>query len=99
MLRDFRPDIVHVRIFLSRISPLILPLLADVPAILHEAWYRSICPVGTKLLPSGQICEVPSGTACARNRCFPLYAWPTAMLQLRLFRHWRGVFDAGPARM
>src|SRR5579863_3905719 len=48
ILAEFRPDVVHVRLFLSQLSPLILPLLADVPAIYHVAWYRCICPIGTK---------------------------------------------------
>jgi len=93
VLRNFRPDVVHVRIFLSQISPAILPLLRDVPAILHEAWYRSICPIGTKMLRDLTPCHQPAGGACLRNRCFPIYAWPSAMLQLELFRRWRGVFD------
>ena len=93
VLAQFRPDVVHVRIFLSQISPLILPLLRRVPAILHEAWYRSICPIGTKMLPDLRSCSEPAGSACLRNHCFPVYAWPTAMLQLEMFRRWRDAFD------
>jgi hypothetical protein len=70
-LRDFQPDIAHVRLFHSRLSPLILPLLADVPAIHHVAWYRSICPTGTKLLPDGTACSEPAGVACLRHGRFP----------------------------
>src|ERR1700679_3026124 len=33
ILQNFKPDIVHVRLFLSQLSPLILPLLENVPAI------------------------------------------------------------------
>ena len=93
VLGEFQPEVVHVRIFLSQISPLILPLLRKIPAILHEAWYRSICPIGTKMLPDLRRCCEPAGPACLRNHCFPVYAWPTAMLQLEMFRRWRGAFD------
>jgi len=94
ILAEFRPDVVHVRLFLSQLSPLILPLLVDVPAIYHVAWYRCICPIGTKMLPNRASCQEPAGTACLRNGCFPAYAWPSAMFQLKLWRHWSHVFNA-----
>ena len=34
IIDEFEPDVVHVRIFLTQLSPLILPLLRDVPSIL-----------------------------------------------------------------
>ncbi|HTW65676.1 MAG TPA: glycosyltransferase family 4 protein [Bryobacteraceae bacterium] len=93
VLRDFQPDVAHVRLFLSQLSPAILPLLEDVPAIHHVAWYRSICPIGTKMLPTGASCHEPAGAACWRNHCFPSYAWPSAMLQMKLFKQWRTAFN------
>ena len=32
-LAGFRPDVVHVTMFLTQLSPLILPLLEDVPSL------------------------------------------------------------------
>lgn len=93
-IRDFRPDLVHVRLFLSQLSPLILPVLQNVPAVFHVAWYRSICPIGTKMLPQGDSCTERAGMACLRHRCFPRWAWPAAMLQFKLWRQWRDAFDA-----
>ncbi|MGP0070794.1 MAG: glycosyltransferase family 4 protein [Bryobacteraceae bacterium] len=93
VIREFRPDLVHVRLHLSQLSPLILPLLEDVPAIYHAAWYRSICPIGTKMWPEGDSCTERAGFACLRHRCFPAWAWPSTMLQLKLWRHWRRVFN------
>jgi len=92
VLREFRPDVVHVRLFLSQLSPLILPLLKDVPSIYHVAWYRCICPIGTKMLPSRTACHEPAGAACLKHGCVPLYAWPSATLQMKLWRHWRSAF-------
>jgi len=93
VLRDFRPDVVHVRLFLSQLSPLILPAIRDVPAIYHVAWYRCICPLGTKMLPDHSSCNAPAGTACLKNGCLPIYTWPSLMIQMKLWRHWRDAFD------
>jgi len=92
VLLDFQPEVVHVRLFLSQLSPLILPLLRDIPALYHVAWYRSICPVGTKMLPNSAPCREPAGLACLKNHCLQAYAWPSLMLQMKLWRHWRGAF-------
>jgi glycosyltransferase involved in cell wall biosynthesis len=93
VLADFQPDVVHVRLFLSQLSPAILPLLRGVPAIHHVAWYRSICPIGTKMLPNGTSCHQPAGVACLRSHCFSPYVWPFALLQLKLSQKWQESFD------
>jgi glycosyltransferase involved in cell wall biosynthesis len=92
-LDEFRPDVVHVRIFLTQLSPLILPVLANVPTLYHVVWYRPICPIGTKLLPDGTICASPAGNVCYRSGCLPLHDWAPLMLQMRLWRRWRPAFD------
>lgn len=93
VLAEFRPDVVHVKLFLTQLSPLILPLLRDVPSLYHVVWYRPICPLGTKMLPDGSPCRVPAGPACYRNRCLPLRDWLPLMVQMRLWRRWRNAFD------
>jgi glycosyltransferase involved in cell wall biosynthesis len=93
VLADFQPDVVHVRLFLSQLSPAILPLLRGVPAIHHVAWYRSICPIGTKMLPNGESCRQPAGAVCLRSGCFSPLVWPFAMLQLKLSKNWQESFD------
>ncbi len=92
-LADFKPDVVHVRTFLWQLSPLILPLLRDVPSLYHVVSYKAICPLGTKMLPDGRDCEVPAGIVCYQNGCLPLRMWPAMMLQQNLWRRWRNVFD------
>jgi len=92
-LAEFRPDVVHVRLFLSQLSPLILPLLRDFPSIYHDGWYRTVCPIGSRVLPDGRGCSEPAGYVCYQKGCVPLVAWPLLMTQLRLWRRWRGVFD------
>ncbi len=92
VLNQFKPDIVHVKLFLTQLSPLILPLLEKIPALYHAVWYRSICPVGTKTLPDGNACQVQAGAACYQNRCLPLRDWLPLMFQMKVWRKWRHVF-------
>lgn len=93
VLEEFKPDVVHVRLFLSQLSPIILPLLRGFPAIYHDGWYRTVCPIGSRVLPDGSGCNEPAGSVCYQNGCVPLIAWPLLMTQLRLWRYWQGVFD------
>jgi glycosyltransferase involved in cell wall biosynthesis len=80
--------------FLSQISPLILPLRRDIPAIYHAVWYRAACPKGTKLLPNGESCQNTPGLSCLRERCWPPWDWTALMAQMWMFERWRGAFDA-----
>jgi glycosyltransferase involved in cell wall biosynthesis len=91
VLAQFRPEVVHVRMFLWQLSPLILPLLRETPSLYQAAVYKSICPTGTKLLPNGRPCHDPAGVACLRH-CLTPQSWAVLMMQLRLFRRWRSVF-------
>lgn len=93
VLAEFQPDIVHVRIFLTQLSPSILLLLRDIPSIYHVAWYRPICPLGTKMLPDGMSCEYPVGGACYHRGCLPLQDWLPLMLQMKLWQEWRDAFN------
>ena len=92
VLAEFRPDVVHIKLFLTQLSPLILPLLRDVPSLYHAVWYRSICPLGAKVLPDGSSCQVAAGTACYHNGCLPWHDWLPLMLQMQLWRRWRHAF-------
>ena len=92
VLADFQPDVVHMRLFLSQLSPVILPLLEGIPSVYHDGWYRTVCPIGSNVLPDGRECNESAGKVCYRNGCVPLLAWPLVMTQLQLWRRWRGVF-------
>lgn len=92
VLREFRPDVVHVRMMTTQLSPLILPLLRNVPSVYHATWHEMICPTGMKMLPDLTICREPAGMACWRNGCVSATAWPLLSAQQQLLRRWRGVF-------
>lgn len=90
-LETFRPDVVHVRMFTTQLSPLILPLLREVPTVYNAPWYETICPTGLKLLRDGTRCEEPAGRAC--RRCLSRRAWVALMVQQRLIVRWLDAFD------
>ncbi|HET9480828.1 MAG TPA: glycosyltransferase family 4 protein, partial [Candidatus Polarisedimenticolia bacterium] len=92
-IRELRPDVVHVSLFLTQLSPAILAPLRELPALLHVQWYRIMCPLGTKLLPDGSACQDPWGAACLRHRCLGAHEWAPLMLQRSLWERSRDVFD------
>lgn len=94
VLAEFQPDVVHLNLFLTQLSPLILPLLKNIPTLYHVHWYRPVCPLGTKFLPGRGMCTVSPGIACYQNRCLPLRDWIPLMVQMKLWWHWRYVCDA-----
>jgi len=73
VLRTFRPDVVHVKMFLTQLSPLILPLLRSIPSLLHVINYNLVCPINTKTLPSGAPCRDRAGAVCHAMGCM---SWP-----------------------
>ncbi|UUO17809.1 glycosyltransferase family 4 protein [Dolichospermum heterosporum] len=93
ILAEFQPDVVHVTIFLTQLSPLILPLLKNIPSLYYAVWYRSMCPIGTKILPNGTACQVKMGMACYQNHCLPLRDWLPLMIQMKLWQRWSNAFN------
>ncbi|MEC4805649.1 MAG: glycosyltransferase family 4 protein [Jaaginema sp. PMC 1079.18] len=92
-LQEFQPDVVHIRMFLWQLSPLILPLLRNIPCVYQTAVYKAICPTGTKILPDGSPCQEPPGRACLKNGCLTPQTWAVLMLQQQLWQRWRGAID------
>ena len=83
VLHDFRPDIVHVKMFMNQLSPLILPLLAPFPSLLHVINYNLICPLNTKTLPDGSPCRERAGRVCHATGCLPWLGVLRAEVQRR----------------
>ena len=93
VLAEFQPDVIHVGIFLTQLSPLILPLIKEMPSVHHAVWYRTICPIGTKTLPEGNDCQALAGPACLHRHCLTAHAWLLLMVQMKLWRRWRSAFN------
>lgn len=92
-LDRFAPDVVHIHVFLTQLSPLILPVLRDVPCVYTAHWQRAICPTGTRFLPGGEVCRQPSGVACYTSGCLPFRDWAPLMAQMSMLRRWRSSID------
>ena len=93
-LRAFSPDVVQVQMFLWQLSPLILPLLRDVPSIYYTMTFKPVCPTGLKWLPGGAPCVDRAGAACLRNRCVTMAGFGPLMLQRYLWRRGRHALSA-----
>lgn len=91
-LRDFSPDVVHVRMFLWQLSPAILPLLRSVPCLYQSVTFNSVCPIGTKLLPDGSVCRHDAGWVCLQMKCLTPQSWVVLSFQQAFERLGRGVF-------
>ena len=82
VLAGFAPEVVHVNLYLTQLSPLILMALGDVPVVYFAMWNRAICPLGSRLLPDGRICPFRPGVACLRTGCLPFHDWLPLRAQL-----------------
>lgn len=71
LVREFRPDVVFSKMFLGQLSPLVLPVLRGVPAVLNVINYNLVCPLNTKTLPDGTPCRQRAGAACHASGCLP----------------------------
>lgn len=92
-LAEFRPHIVHIRMFMWQLSPTILSLLEDVPVVFQASIYKAVCPTGRKILPSGAPCSYPAGAACLREKCLTPQSWALMMAQRALLARWRHRID------
>jgi glycosyltransferase involved in cell wall biosynthesis len=92
VLNEYRPDLVHVRMFKTQLSPFILPLLKDIPSLYHVGSYQSICPINTKILPDGSTCRHLAGIECYRAGCVSIPGLLRIGVQHGAWRRWRGVF-------
>ena len=92
-LDSFRPDLVHLRMFMTQLSPLVLRELYSTPTLLHVLNYDLICPLNTKVLPDGSTCRHRSGTVCFREGCLGPLGLARALSQTRLRERWYQACD------
>lgn len=72
-LSEYRPDLVHVHMYLSQLSPAVLrPFFgAGVPLLHTSHTYRIACPKGDRMLRGGVPCSHKVGWICARECSAP----------------------------
>jgi glycosyltransferase involved in cell wall biosynthesis len=85
-VRDLRPDLALVGMVEQHLSPAVLAALDNVPTILSVGDYKPICPIHSKLLPTGEICKTPSGLVCWSGGCVGLAHWLRDQPRFALFR-------------
>jgi glycosyltransferase involved in cell wall biosynthesis len=73
--REFRPDVAFVSHFAYHLSPAALTGLRNLPTVVSVMDYKSVCPIGTKLLPDNTLCSVPQGVVCRQKGCVSTAHW------------------------
>lgn len=84
LLAEFRPHVVHLKMFMTQLSPLVLAPLRAVPTLHHVVNYDLICPLNTKTLPDGSRCRERPGSVCRRSGCLPWAGVARSAVQRRL---------------
>lgn len=92
-LRRFAPDVVHVEMFLTQLSPLILSTLRAVPTLYSATWYRATCPTGKRLRPDGAVCTSKPGAVCRESGCLLRREAPFHAVQRALLRRGAAAID------
>jgi len=93
LIRDERPDIVHLNNFAHQISPSIIPVLIKyrIPSVMTMRDYKLVCPTYL-LLRDGRLCEECSQGRyyrCFLNRCTK-DSWSKSLLStLEMYLHHR----------
>lgn len=85
-IREFRPDVVWVNMFAHHLSPAALSAIGDVPTVLFVSDYKTICPLGFKLLPDGALCESSAGRVCCQSGCLSFPHWVRDQARYALIR-------------
>lgn len=75
VIREFRPEVAFVSHFAYHFSPAVFAPLRGIPVVVSVMDYKSICPIGSKLLPDDTLCSVRAGLVCRRNGCVTFPHW------------------------
>ena len=97
VLRDFQPDVVQVLMFLTALSPSILPPLRDIPTVYMHLTFREVCPSGLRWRSDTGLCDAQVGPACRQNGCFNRLGLMPRLAQMRRLEQNKDVFDRSVA--
>ena len=97
MIRDFRPDIAHVRNIYHHLSPAVLSELKTqgVPVLYHINDFKVLCP-SYNLVSQGDACEHCKGGAfwhSLRPRCYPGMGSRIALMAEAYAHRWLGTYE------
>ena len=96
MIKEFRPDVAHVRSIYHHLSPSILWELkaSNVPVLYHVNDFKLLCP-NYNLVSNGTVCEACKGGAFRnvfRSRCYPGHAARAALVTEAYFHRYLGTY-------
>jgi glycosyltransferase involved in cell wall biosynthesis len=74
-VRRFQPDVALIHMFAYHLSPAVVWALGNLPSVLMVLDYKIVCPLGSKLLPTGDICRQRAGLICWQSGCLSLPHW------------------------
>jgi len=84
---EFQPDVALIFMFAYHLSPAVFWALGAVPAILMALDYKIICPLGSKLLPTGEICAHRAGVPCVTSGCLSIPHWMRDQIRYASISH------------
>jgi len=93
LVRDFRPDIIHIHNIYHQLSPSILSVARKnkIPVVMHLHDYKLVCP-NYQLFVENQICYRCRGyhyCQAIKHRCFQGSWWKSVLVALEMFIHHR----------
>jgi glycosyltransferase involved in cell wall biosynthesis len=97
MIREFRPDVAHVRNIYHHLSPSILWELKSqhVPVIYHLNDFKLLCP-SYNLVSHGEACEACKGGAfwhAPQQKCYPGLAARLTLMTEAYVHRWLGTYS------
>lgn len=97
VLKEFKPDVVALFMFMTALSPSVLAALRDVPTVLLHMTYREICPTGLRWRPDAGLCEAKAGWDCQANGCFSKVGILPRLAQMSLLDRNKHIVDRSVA--
>jgi glycosyltransferase involved in cell wall biosynthesis len=93
LVRDFKPEIIHIHNIYHQISPSILRVARKrkIPVIMHLHDYKLVCP-NYQLLAHNKICYRCLGGKyynCLQQKCFKNSFWKSLLATLEMYLHHR----------
>lgn len=97
MIREFRPDVAHVRAIYHHLSPSVLWELQaqNVPVLFHINDFKPLCP-NYNLVSRGKTCEACKGGAfwhVLQSRCYPGFGARLTLTGEAYFHRWLGTYQ------
>ncbi|PKM91395.1 hypothetical protein CVU82_02245 [Candidatus Falkowbacteria bacterium HGW-Falkowbacteria-1] len=91
IIKDFKPDIIHVHNIYHQLSPSILPIAKKfkIPVVMHLHDYKLICP-NYQLFTHDKICYRCKGQKyynCLRFSCFKKSFWQSLLATIEMYFH------------